>query len=164
MKAPIINNILCVQYHDWALSLKKILWFEIFSMKYANTECVSLLLVLTVVLSLDWWATLRGIWLSSPAQKKPRVSHEVKQQGKDMCDECSHTTHIHIQRCTLKRQLENHFHIHRRVHTSGPSTTRPYPAIQKVYKDEKETSIWHHPLLTWTQVENKQKTKRLSSY
>lgn len=67
--------------------------------------CVSYLIVLTVVLSLDWWATLRGWWLSIPVKKESCCNDRYKPARGDICVcESSHTTRTHIHKCTLNRQ------------------------------------------------------------
>lgn len=67
--------------------------------------CVSYLIVLTVVLSLDWWATLRGWWLSIPVKKESCCNDRYKPARGDICVcESSHTTRTHIHKCTLDTQ------------------------------------------------------------
>lgn len=75
-----------------------------------GTACVChSFMVLTVVLSLDWWATLRGWWLSTPVKKESCCNDGCQPARGNICEcDFSHTTHIHIHKCTLNSPNVSH--------------------------------------------------------
>lgn len=88
--------------------------------------------VLTVVLSLDWWATLRGWWLSIPVKKRKESSCKDQRwpQGGDIC-ECK-SSHTHI--------------THPSIHSEQSKHKRLTPSLEAVQM----TDRWNIILVTLT--------------